>query len=359
MQLNNSALQLLGLTAVVAVLIAILAFAVLRFASAARETRKNRSNRDETAFLAAALQEAVMKLKAQERATAARADASERLSDEIVSSLTAGLMVAGLDGNVRILNPAGRRMLNLAADASPEACRQALAGVTLSGLIDECLETSVGVVRRSIVLPEPQHGVSHLGVSVSPLFDDRRSLHGVICLFTDLSAVKQLEDQLRLKESLAAVGELTAGCEAFLEAQLVLELFHRAEIREQTDDAVQRAAIVEERRDRHAQMRHAVARFGEHRTGTPHDGHTRFAALVDETLSVTPASAWRHASGEASAARFSMRRPAGFRIRTFPSSPATIRPAVRLETISSLRRSDASARAAVARSCAFSFMTAS
>ena len=36
-------------------------------------------------------------------------------------------------------------------------------------------------------------------------------MHGAICLFTDLTAVKNLEEQLRLKESLATVGELTAG----------------------------------------------------------------------------------------------------------------------------------------------------
>jgi Signal transduction histidine kinase len=47
-------------------------------------------------------------------------------------------------------------------------------------------------------------------VTVSPLFDEQ-TLHGAICLFTDLTAVKDLEEQLRLKESLAAVGELTAG----------------------------------------------------------------------------------------------------------------------------------------------------
>ena len=37
------------------------------------------------------------------------------------------------------------------------------------------------------------------------------TLHGAICLFTDLTAVKDLEEQLRLKDSLATVGELTAG----------------------------------------------------------------------------------------------------------------------------------------------------
>jgi signal transduction histidine kinase len=48
-------------------------------------------------------------------------------------------------------------------------------------------------------------------VTVSPLTDASGILHGAVCLFTDLTAVKALEEQLRLKESLATVGELTAG----------------------------------------------------------------------------------------------------------------------------------------------------
>jgi signal transduction histidine kinase len=59
-------------------------------------------------------------------------------------------------------------------------------------------------------LSEVGRGV-HLGVSVSPLFDAEAQLHGAICLFTDMTVVKDLEEQLRLKESLATVGELTAG----------------------------------------------------------------------------------------------------------------------------------------------------
>jgi signal transduction histidine kinase len=48
-------------------------------------------------------------------------------------------------------------------------------------------------------------------VTVSPLYDEQELLHGAICLFSDLTAVTHLEEQLRLKESLAIVGELTAG----------------------------------------------------------------------------------------------------------------------------------------------------
>ena len=62
---------------------------MLRFLAAARDTRRTQRERaGETALLSAALQEAVAKLKAQERATAARAEASERLSGEIIASLT-------------------------------------------------------------------------------------------------------------------------------------------------------------------------------------------------------------------------------------------------------------------------------
>ena len=61
-----------------------------------------------------------------------------------------------------------------------------------------------------MTLSEVGRGV-HLGVTVSPLFDGEGQLHGAICLFTDLTAVKDLEEQLRLKDSLATVGELTAG----------------------------------------------------------------------------------------------------------------------------------------------------
>src|SRR5262249_19592857 len=107
MQLTPSAYAFLGLTAIVAALGAVVVFALLRFSVAARETRRNRqASGTETALLSAALQEAVSKLKAQERATAARAEASERLSEEIISSLTAGLLVVGLKGDLRILNPA-------------------------------------------------------------------------------------------------------------------------------------------------------------------------------------------------------------------------------------------------------------
>jgi signal transduction histidine kinase len=215
MHLTPAAYTFLGLTGLVAALVGVLVFAVLRFSAAAAEARRPQRGDGETALLSVALQEALTKLKAQERATAARADASERLSGEIISSLTAGLLVVGLHREVRILNPAGLRILGRADTPGPGEFPRSLREQPLMDVIDECLAQRRPIVRREVVLPAAGQGVTHLGVSVSPLFDPQGEQHGephgAICLFTDLTAIKNLEEQLRLKESLATVGELTAG----------------------------------------------------------------------------------------------------------------------------------------------------
>jgi PAS domain S-box-containing protein len=211
--MSQSAYALIGLTAIVAALVALVVFALLKFMSAAKDARGHlREAGSETAFMASALQDAMKKLKAQERAMAERAEASERLSSEIVASLTAGLLVVDLDTQVRILNPAGRRLLGLSSSQALGSHREMLKDAQpLADAIEECLQTSQPIVRRAIELPGRVRAASHLGVTVSPLSDPNGHPHGVICLFTDLTAVMAMEEQLRLKDSLARVGELTAG----------------------------------------------------------------------------------------------------------------------------------------------------
>jgi two-component system sensor histidine kinase HydH len=201
----------LGLTAIVAALVAVLTFAVLRIGAAARSVQRQTRGGAETALLTAALQDAVGKLKAQERATAARAQASERLSEEIIASLTSGLLVVGLGGEIRVVNPAARKLLSLPADGSPDADAVQLRQLPIWPVIEQCLGTGAVVRRETIAVERPDGKASPLGVTVSPLFDEQGSLHGAISLFSDLTAVRELEEQLRLKQSLATVGELTAG----------------------------------------------------------------------------------------------------------------------------------------------------
>jgi signal transduction histidine kinase len=209
--MTPTTLALLGLTAIVGALAALLTFAALRVLSAARQRSTSPLPLGtSSAMLSTAIEEAITRLREQERLTAARAEASERLSGEIVSSLTSGLIVVGGDGAVRIMNPAARRLLELPDSAPLGDYHTMIDEPALAQTIDECLANGTAIQRRTIHLPEGRRAASRLGVTVSPLSDGGHA-HGAVCLFTDLTAVQQLEEQLRLKQSLATVGELTAG----------------------------------------------------------------------------------------------------------------------------------------------------
>lgn len=209
--MNQYGYTLLGLTAMVAALVAVLTFAVLKFVAGARQARRHlrQDGGPEAALMSPAFEDAIARLKQQEAAMSARAAASERLSSQIVESLTAGLLVVGSTGRVEILNPAGRRLLRTGSVAPGGDYRDLLNAATpLRDVIAECLATGRPIVRRAVQMDTPD-GAAHFGVSVSPLGD--AAGRGAICLFSDLTNVVELEEQLRLKETLARLGELTAG----------------------------------------------------------------------------------------------------------------------------------------------------
>jgi signal transduction histidine kinase len=211
--MSQAAYALVGLTALVAALVTLLVFAFLRFGAAVRDMKRQvHEGSAERAFVAGALQEAIGKLREQGREMTARAESSERLNSEIVSSLTSGLLVVGLRGEVRMLNPAGRRLLRLEQDGGAGHFRALLReAAPVADVVEECLSTAQAVVRRSLTVRRRDHAHMHVGVTVSPLFDDKGALQGAVCLFSDLTAVVELEEQVRLKDSLARLGELTAG----------------------------------------------------------------------------------------------------------------------------------------------------
>jgi len=209
--MTQAGYALLGITAMTAMLVGILTFALLRIIAGARDTKRHLgSNQADALILSVALQEAVNKLKAQEQAMSERAAASDSLRGQIADSLTAGLLVVNGDGLVEVLNPAGRRLLEVPLEPIGAPYQQVLGAESpLVGVIGECLQTGEPIVRRSVALPAGL-ATTHLGVTVSP-FAGPGNARGAICLFSDLTNVVELEEQLRLKETLARLGELTAG----------------------------------------------------------------------------------------------------------------------------------------------------
>ena len=208
--LDFAGFALLGITLVIFILLIVVLMRVVKMMSGGGAAQRRAAERGESALLSIALQEALTKLKQQERATAARAEASERLASQIVEGLTSGLVVVDRDGMVQSVNPAARRILDLNRDGGGVPFREFLASApAMLDVINEALQGASPILRRTIALGKGKS--QHLGVTVSPITAADGSLQAAVCLFTDLTAVVQLEEQLRLKEALARLGELTAG----------------------------------------------------------------------------------------------------------------------------------------------------
>ena len=209
--MNGDGSLLVVLTAGLAAIAAVLIFAVLRFLASTRGAqRRLRDAGAETAFLSSALQDAVGTLKAQEREMRARAHESEALSEHIVDSLAAGLLVVDMAGRVETLNPAGHRLLELDSGTEGRDYREALAAHgALRDLVATCLAT--GIAASSHEVSARGHSTAvYLVASVSPLVTGGAA-KGVVCVLSDVTTLRELEEQLRLKDALARLGELTAG----------------------------------------------------------------------------------------------------------------------------------------------------
>ena len=129
------------------------------------------------------------------------------LNRDIVRSLSSGLVTVGIDDRVLTINQTGADILGpSAAAALGEPVETVLPGLAarLAGL------GSTATVRRvDLTLPGPP--VRSVGISVSPLFDDRDHLIGRVINFQDLTELRRLEAIARRSERLATVGQLAAG----------------------------------------------------------------------------------------------------------------------------------------------------
>ena len=130
---------------------------------------------------------------------------------DIVESVPSGLITCDLDGMITSVNLAAQDILGKDLDA--------LLGrpVTATKLFTENewmeIKTQISPDRRLRPEVTYQRGDSerHIGYSVTLLNDAEGTRTGFILIFQDLSDWQKLQDELQLRERLAAVGELASG----------------------------------------------------------------------------------------------------------------------------------------------------
>ena len=162
-------------------------------------------SQDEVAFLVDTFERALEALAHRE------IDEMETLQGTLGRSLKSGVLLCDGEGKALALNEMGSEMLGVEGVEVGATLAQALQGQ--DGLVD--------LLERSILRGEPVQreectvttsvGKRTLGITVHPLRREDGTIRGFLIIFADLTEAKEELREKHLVESLAQLGELTAG----------------------------------------------------------------------------------------------------------------------------------------------------
>ena len=171
-----------------------------------------------SAFMTASMQGVIQQLREQEKELERlhkiekeRAEQTERLSEEVTRNMPAGLLVVNATGIISTSNPAAEQVLGIRGLGFRRYSEALGATSELTKLVAECLTTGRIFRREEVEHVPPAGDTRHLGVTISPIRRGEGKISGAICLLTDLTELAALQQQMQLKENLAALGELSAG----------------------------------------------------------------------------------------------------------------------------------------------------
>lgn len=279
--LNSAAPALTPTNALYAALfLVIVLVAIVGFAVAIRKflrAHPNRANKDwsdpgpdmenPSAFMTASMQGVIEKLRAQEKELARlhllaqeRAQESERITEEVTRNMPTGLLLVSATGAISSTNPAAEEALGT-RPVRYRSYKEVLgADSDLARMLTACLREGQTFQRGEIEHTTALGEVRRIGVTISPIYRAARNLtrspgdhlstaldmkvSGALCLMSDLTELTALQNQMRLKENLAALGEMSAGIAHEFKnslatisgyAQMIRNETSPAEIRESAD----------------------------------------------------------------------------------------------------------------------------
>lgn len=135
------------------------------------------------------------------------------LHERIVESIRSGLVTTDLDGNIYTFNAAATEITGYRLDQVQGQPISELFG-DIQEQIDLSLAAAGGgeqLPRFETLLTTPEGFAVSIGFSVSLLFSKSHEATGLIITFQDLTEIRSMEDTVRRKDRLAAVGRVAAG----------------------------------------------------------------------------------------------------------------------------------------------------
>jgi two-component system sensor histidine kinase PilS (NtrC family) len=156
------------------------------------------------AYLASSLS---MKLRQADIELAQKSGALENLRalhENVLDSMSGGLITTDLEGRVKLLNASAEVLLEIDAAA--------VLGTPVVGLfLDKLPNVGVGIERGEVRCVTATGKEKTFAVNVAPLAVPERGEIGYVYVFDDLTEIRRLEREVRMRDRLAAIGRMAAG----------------------------------------------------------------------------------------------------------------------------------------------------
>jgi PAS domain S-box-containing protein len=172
----------------------------------------------DVSFVIGAFQDVTRQLKEKEKElerlrslAEQRAENVESYTENILQCVTSGVITFDGNGLATTMNRAAEEILGLErAKAQGRTCTEIFGEGDTCRLIQDTLQKGIPSRRMETELVR-QNDRIWLGFNTALLMDPQGKSLGVILSFSDLTEVKQLQEQMELKERLTALGEMSAG----------------------------------------------------------------------------------------------------------------------------------------------------
>jgi two-component system sensor histidine kinase PilS (NtrC family) len=166
------------------------------------------------AFLSSTISEELKKKKKELIQKQVDYDQLEAFNRNIIQSLDSGLLTIDLQGKINFFNRTAEKILSLDGQGPEEISVYDLFP-KINRVVDEVKkkghESSPDYQRYETLFMNHQGHKVYLGFSISPLTDADGSLIGHTLIFQDITRFKEMEEQMKRIDKMAAVGLLAAG----------------------------------------------------------------------------------------------------------------------------------------------------
>jgi PAS domain S-box-containing protein len=138
-------------------------------------------------------------------------DETRRYLDSVIASMQDGLATVDLSGKVLTWNRAAEDVTGIGADRAVGEKLDALLGPGPAARMAECMDAGEGGAEFEWTWNGRDGEVRHLRIRSAPLTNGSGERIGLLAVLQDLTRVRLLEEKVRRRDRLMALGELAAG----------------------------------------------------------------------------------------------------------------------------------------------------